>query len=211
MKKIVLILGCLAAVFIFTIIMAGPCYSADNVIYACIRKDNGQTRIVSGPGNCGRAEVSVYWNQVGPKGDKGDKGDQGPSGEQGPPGTFDITKVYTYFCPNTSDCICNQTPNDIVISAGVICPMEPPGELPPPPYNIWLISSSVAISEPLCREEWGCFPINGSAQLTNPGAAPFGWRFNCAYSYASNTPTGYVQLISTLVSPQFIYLECLTP
>jgi hypothetical protein len=107
MKKITLILGSLGIVLIFTTIMEGPCYSADNVIYACIKKENGQARIVSGPGNCGPSEVSVYWNQVGPKGDKGDKGDPGPKGDtgpQGPPGSnmdCSIPPMISY----TSSCV----------------------------------------------------------------------------------------------------------
>jgi len=53
------------------------------VIYACIQKNNGQSRIVEAPSECRPSEVAVSWNQVGPQGPqgpKGDTGDQGPAG-----------------------------------------------------------------------------------------------------------------------------------
>jgi hypothetical protein len=64
-----------------------PCLAqGTNVIYACIQKNNGQARIVSGPSNCNPSEVAVSWNVVGPQGPKGDTGATGPQGPAGPIG-----------------------------------------------------------------------------------------------------------------------------
>ncbi len=54
-----------------------------NVIYACVQKNNGQTRIVAAVGNCLPSEVAVSWNKVGPQGDPGPKGDNGVVGPKG--------------------------------------------------------------------------------------------------------------------------------
>ena len=97
MKKITLALGSLAVMFTIVMVMDGTCYSADNLIYACIKKQNGQTRIVGKPSQCLPSEVSVYWNQVGPPGPKGDKGDKGPKGDKGDPGGGQGSVVITSF------------------------------------------------------------------------------------------------------------------
>jgi len=64
----------------------------DEVIYACIKGKNGQTRIISPSLKCLPSETKISWNIKGPQGDKGDVGPQGPigltgqTGEQGIPG-----------------------------------------------------------------------------------------------------------------------------
>ena len=75
------------AVFIAVIFTGITCYGADNVIYGCYKKVNGQLRIVKGSGQCRPPEVSIFWNQVGPQGPPGPEGPQGPPG---PPGTGNV-------------------------------------------------------------------------------------------------------------------------
>ncbi|HEX8748590.1 MAG TPA: hypothetical protein VF717_15570, partial [Pyrinomonadaceae bacterium] len=61
----------------------------NNTIYACYQKENGQLRIVSGPGQCKNSETPISWTVAGvpgPQGPKGDKGDKGETGQQGPEG-----------------------------------------------------------------------------------------------------------------------------
>ena len=77
----------IAVIVLTMVIFAGvTCYGADNVIYGCYKKVNGQLRIVKGPGQCRPPEVSIFWNQVGPQGPPGPQGPAGPPGPQGPPG-----------------------------------------------------------------------------------------------------------------------------
>jgi hypothetical protein len=76
-----LTISCLLAV------VACPCQAqATDLIYACIQKNNGQTRIASGPGECRSSEVAVSWNVAGPQGPKGDTGATGTIGAAGPAG-----------------------------------------------------------------------------------------------------------------------------
>jgi hypothetical protein len=67
-------------------VMAYPAQSQESVIFACIQKNNGQTRIVSGPSNCNPSEVAVSWNVVGPSGAVGPTGPAGPKGDTGATG-----------------------------------------------------------------------------------------------------------------------------
>ncbi len=77
----------IAVIVMTMVIFAGiTCFAADNIIYGCYKKVNGQLRIVKDPGQCRPAEVSIFWNQVGPQGPPGPQGPQGPPGSQGPPG-----------------------------------------------------------------------------------------------------------------------------
>ncbi len=75
-------------VIVLTVVLfAGiTCYGAENIIYGCFQKNNGQLRIVSDPGNCRPSERSIFWNQVGPVGPTGPQGPMGPTGPQGPTG-----------------------------------------------------------------------------------------------------------------------------
>jgi len=120
MKKITLILGILGVIFIFMIVIEGPCYSAD-VIYACIKKVNGQARIVSTPSECLPSEVSVQWNQVGPQGPTGPTGPTGLTGQPGVLGFYvvDQEDQYPYYSNQVTrgaSAFCND--GDIAISCG---------------------------------------------------------------------------------------------
>jgi hypothetical protein len=88
---------CLVAVFLMTSLAFAknpkdptppPGVSDEGVIYGCFKKNNGQLRVVSGPGQCRPPEVSIFWNQVGPQGPPGPPGPTGPTGPQGPPATL---------------------------------------------------------------------------------------------------------------------------
>ncbi len=66
-----------------------PCKAqGNNVIYACIQKNNGQTRIVSSASDCRSSEVAVSWNVVGPQGLEGPAGPVGPAGPKGDDGAM---------------------------------------------------------------------------------------------------------------------------
>jgi hypothetical protein len=56
---------------------------------ACVQKNKGNMRLVSGPQACNSSETYVVWNTQGPQGDtgpQGEKGDTGPQGEKGDTG-----------------------------------------------------------------------------------------------------------------------------
>jgi Collagen triple helix repeat (20 copies) len=73
-------------------------HAAAERIYACVKEQNGQVRIVSEGARCLPSEAPASWSIEGPKGDtgpigpvgpqgpKGDKGDTGATGAQGPQG-----------------------------------------------------------------------------------------------------------------------------
>jgi len=72
-----------------------PPAPVSTVINGCV-KDDGQLRIVDGPGSCKHQETAIQWNVTGPQGPQGPAGaagasgapgPQGPQGPQGPPGT----------------------------------------------------------------------------------------------------------------------------
>jgi len=75
-------------------------------LYGCKKNNNGQLRLVSGPGACNNSETFVTWNSDGPpgdqgiqgiqgiqgvQGDKGDTGDTGPKGDTGNTGAMGAT------------------------------------------------------------------------------------------------------------------------
>lgn len=57
--------------------------AATNTIQACVKKENGDVRIVDSSTQCHRDERSVNWNVVGPQGPQGQKGDAGAKGDNG--------------------------------------------------------------------------------------------------------------------------------
>jgi len=59
---------------------------ATTTMHACVKKQNGQVRIVAAGTICNPSETPASWNIVGPAGPKGDQGDPGPAGSQGPAG-----------------------------------------------------------------------------------------------------------------------------
>ena len=79
-------------------------FADDSVIYGCYKKKNGKVRVVDGPDDCKKSEVSISWNVMGqgddgkigptgpagPKGDKGDLGATGAAGKNGVNGTNGI-------------------------------------------------------------------------------------------------------------------------
>jgi hypothetical protein len=62
------------------------CYGAEDVIYGCYKKINGQLRIVKDPGKCRPPEIAISWNEIGPAGPEGPTGPTGPHGEPGATG-----------------------------------------------------------------------------------------------------------------------------
>ena len=65
-------------VLISIIVTDVTCYGAEDVIYGCYKKVNGQLRVIKDPGQCRPSEALTSWNQTGP---------QGPPGPEGPPRT----------------------------------------------------------------------------------------------------------------------------
>jgi hypothetical protein len=62
------------------------CFSAENELYGCYKKINGQLRLVNDLRECSASEVTVSWSQIGPIGLQGPQGDPGPAGQPGPQG-----------------------------------------------------------------------------------------------------------------------------
>jgi hypothetical protein len=82
MKKI-MVMFCI--IFTAVGISILPCM-AQNMIYGCYEKGNGQLRIVRDDSECRPSEVFIQWNEVGQQGPAGPKGDTGTQGPQGLPG-----------------------------------------------------------------------------------------------------------------------------
>lgn len=61
MKKLFITIG---VSFVF-IVATSVQSSAENLIYGCYKKQNGQLRIVSNPSECRPSEVPISWNQAG--------------------------------------------------------------------------------------------------------------------------------------------------
>lgn len=61
MKKLFITIG---VSFVF-IVATSVQSSAENLIYGCYKKQNGQLRIVSDPSECKPSEVPISWNQAG--------------------------------------------------------------------------------------------------------------------------------------------------
>lgn len=59
---------------------------ANGVINACVKKQSGRVRVVSGAGQCRRGEQPVSWNIQGPAGPRGTAGASGATGPEGPAG-----------------------------------------------------------------------------------------------------------------------------
>ena len=131
------ILGTILAV---TVVTVGPCFSAEDVIYGCYKKSNGQFRIVNDQRECNASEAPISWNQgglpgaagaAGAVGPVGPIGPVGPVGPVGPNGSLDLSKLYTVTRNNdpiaryreaSNDCFCDE--GDIALSAAVSCFIE---------------------------------------------------------------------------------------
>jgi hypothetical protein len=61
-------------------------HAADEQVFACLKSQNGQVRIVDADENCLPSEQALSWSIEGPKGDTGPQGPQGIQGPQGPQG-----------------------------------------------------------------------------------------------------------------------------
>src|SRR5205085_3215416 len=74
----------------------------------CYRQDSGRLRVVSSPRECGRNEIPISWNVVGPQGPAGAPGPVGPTGPVGPvgpagePGTVTAPLTLTGSFPNAT-------------------------------------------------------------------------------------------------------------
>lgn len=92
MKKHVPII-CITVLMLLVISGTGAlCLAAENELYGCFKKVNGQLRLVNDLKECNTSESPVIWSQMGPEGPQGDQGPagspglQGPKGDQGVPG-----------------------------------------------------------------------------------------------------------------------------
>ena len=66
-----------------TLFVFGAVAEAEEVtIYACVQKNSGDLRIVSGVDDCRNSEIAIWWNQTGPAGQPGPQGPPGESGNQ---------------------------------------------------------------------------------------------------------------------------------
>jgi len=106
-KMIVLTVIVLMGAVIFVL----PCL-AEEMIYGCYQKNNGQLRIVKGADECRPSEVFIKWNEVGAQGPQGVQGPAGPQGERGPAGTAD---------PVVLDLICKLAMDASILPCPTIC------------------------------------------------------------------------------------------
>lgn len=74
-----------AAASLVTITVAGAQSTAEEpgLIFACVKTQNGQARIVSAGQDCLKSEHRIQWNARGPQGERGAQGPVGPKGDQG--------------------------------------------------------------------------------------------------------------------------------
>lgn len=61
-------------------------HAADEQVFACVKAQNGQVRIVDESEPCLPSERALTWSVEGPQGDTGPQGPQGPQGATGPQG-----------------------------------------------------------------------------------------------------------------------------
>ena len=61
-------------------------HAADEQVFACVKEQNGQVRIVAAGESCLPSEAAMSWSIEGPQGDVGPQGPQGEIGPQGPQG-----------------------------------------------------------------------------------------------------------------------------
>ena len=81
--------GVLSAVLLIGLAVAigagvGIAMAEDEVLHACVKKSNGQLRLVAGAGKCDQSESYVFWNKQGPQGLPGEDGEPGQPGPPGP-------------------------------------------------------------------------------------------------------------------------------
>jgi len=89
-----------AATVVMASVIAFSGQSAAQVIHSCVKKENGQLRIVGVGGPCHPSEHPLSWNASGPPGPQGPQGDPGPPGPPGPKGP--PGPVSTYVRRSTS-------------------------------------------------------------------------------------------------------------
>ncbi len=81
---------CITVLMVIVISGVGElCLGAENELYGCFKKVNGQLRLVNDLKECNASETAVTWSQMGPVGPIGPQGDPGPAGapgSQGPKG-----------------------------------------------------------------------------------------------------------------------------
>jgi len=77
-------------VLISIIVTDVTCYGAEDVIYGCYKKVNGQLRVIKDPGQCRPSEALTSWNQTGPQGPSGPEELKDPPGPTGTAGTGNI-------------------------------------------------------------------------------------------------------------------------
>ena len=105
-----LLAGVLAAAGVTYAVAAIP--GPGGTITGCVKKSNGNLRVVDDGTSCRRNESSLVWNQTGPKGEtgatgatgpQGSAGPQGPAGPQGSQGPAGATGVAAAACPDTPE------------------------------------------------------------------------------------------------------------
>jgi hypothetical protein len=131
--------------------------SADGRIFGCYSAKDGVLRVVEEGTACGKAEVAIFWNQMGPAGPTGATGAQGPTGPTGPAGGGIASLDALNGLP------CNTPAGEagttrLVIADGnvsLFCDVpRPAGPTVRPVFASAAVSGSivtVAFSEPVCR------------------------------------------------------------
>ena len=160
MKKLLVVSGLVLVVF-FAVISE----TSAQTIYACVNKNSGAMRWVSGTGMCKKSENQISWlaagGPQGPAGPQGPSGPTGPQGPAGPPGPADYASMY-FVNSNTGFASCKN--DDVAIAMDAQCPpgtaisgsvIEPYGSGLYTAKNPGLISV-------------GCISTNGSDTYSNP-------------------------------------------
>jgi len=84
------VLGSILLLWRLLLPIATDAQQPSGVIYACVGKYAGVTRIVNATDSCQSWETRVQWNVAGPSGPQGPAGSPGAAGSPGPPGPVGI-------------------------------------------------------------------------------------------------------------------------
>ncbi len=104
MKKTIVVPLMIFAALFFVVL---SCF-AEDIIYGCYQKNNGQLRIVNDASECRPSEKFIQWNEA------------GPAGPQGVPGvSLDLSKLYSKHSHSSDYVACDFDDVSLSCSASV--------------------------------------------------------------------------------------------
>ena len=149
--------------------------SADGRIFGCYGAKDGDLRVVEEGTACGKSEISIFWNQMGPAGPTGATGAQGPTGATGPAGGGGIASL-----DELNALPCNTPTGEagttrLVVADGnvaLFCDVpRPVGITVRPVFASTAVSANVvtvSFSEPVCRT----IPFSATDWTVTSNASP---------------------------------------